>query len=211
MNEKIYRLQKKEVDRRNAEAAALMHAINDVFYKNNFVKHEYDSDEIFEQSVLFRENITIFAGNCMRLNSDEILVERNLVQKQILMNSVRSGSFTMEDYHIVGFAKIRSGYPRILITPTTLADKFIYLIGNKANPVTRNKKCLFHFNIHHEQNKPVIKPLPDQFFESLIRFKELHLEISGEYCFYVASTKGVTVAEAERFIDLTGVIMKCLI
>ncbi|MBK8344118.1 MAG: hypothetical protein IPL12_12905 [Bacteroidetes bacterium] len=145
MNEKIYRLQKKEVDRRNAEAAALKNAINDVFYKNNFVKHEYDSDEIFEQSVLFRENITIFAGNCMRLNSDEILVERNLVQKQILMNSVRSGSFTMEDYHIVGFAKIRSGYPRILITPTTLADKFIYLIGNKANPVTRNKKMFVPF------------------------------------------------------------------
>ncbi len=45
MNEKIYRLQKKEVDRRNAEAAALKNAINDVFYKNNFVKHEYDSDD----------------------------------------------------------------------------------------------------------------------------------------------------------------------
>lgn len=211
MNEKKYRLQKAGVDRRNAEAAALMNAINEVFYKNNFIKHEYDSDEIFAQAVLFGENLTLFAKNCMRLNSEEILVERNFVEKEFLITSARSQSFTIEDRYIVGFAKIRSGYPRILITPSTLSDKFFYLIGNKTNPVTRNKKCLFHFNIQHEQNKPIVKPLPDQFFQSLIRFKELHLEISGEYCFYIASTKGITVTEAERFIDLTGVIMKWLI
>lgn len=99
----------------------------------------------------------------MRLNSDEILVERNLVQKQILMNSVRSGSFTMEDYHIVGFAKIRSGYPRILITPTTLADKFIYLIGNKANPVTRNKNvCSILIYIMNKTNQ-LLNPYPINF------------------------------------------------
>lgn len=211
MNDKIYRLQKAEVDRQNAEAAAFIHAVNEVFYKNNFIEHEYDSDEIFEQSVIFGENLIIFTPNCLRLNSDKILVERNFVEKQIVMNSVRSGSYTIENQYIVGYAKIKSGFPHILITPKPLEEKILFIIRNDEHPITKNKKFLRHFNIHQEQNKPIIKPLPEQLFESLLPFKELHLEINGEYCFYVASVKGISVKEAERFIDLTGVVMKYLI
>ncbi len=211
MNDKIYRLQKAEVDRRNAETEALINAVNDVFFKNNFIEHEYDSDEIFEQSAIFGENLIIFAPNCLRLNSDKILVERNFVQKQIVVNSLRGGSYTIENNYIAGFAKIKSGFTRILITPKSLEEKILSIIRSDKHPITKNKKFLRHFNIHQEQNKPINKPLPELFFESLIPFKELHLEINGDYCYYVASTKGISVAEAERFIALTGVILKSLI
>jgi len=114
-------------------------------------------------------------------------------------NIIRSASgnpYFVIDNYILGYARSKISYPRIIIHPINLALLVLSLFGSRYHTLSNNKKFNRRFQIALYAHPNKLTPFRDELAQGLNKFRELHLELSGHHCCYTASLKPFSMQTA---------------
>lgn len=206
MDDKKYQAQLALVEAAKAKKRAFVLNCKRILTEQHFV----DTDVIFMDNF---EHATLVPSSFV-YEADFILQLENLPLYGVLLSAAPDNpevGYFGNTEHLFGYLQTTVDYGHILITPKSTEQKLVSFFIKQHSNYTADNQFLKKFQVEEATANKSVHKFPTAFTQSLMAFDELHLEFNGHHCFFLCSLKGLSAEECNRFIQLSGILLKHLV
>jgi hypothetical protein len=114
------------------------------------------------------------------------------------------------DSYIVGIVKLKNKYPHTIIQPETLRIKIENLITRQDVDFSHARIFSFLFYVITKDKHLLKQLMINKELDKLNKFLDAEIEINGNQCYFRASRKPISPAEAKKFVRLGKLLLAIL-